>query len=143
MEDETEGKGSERRYKINMVDTNEKSNEESDWMKGIIDFLQKSILPEDKANARKMRLKAAKYALIWGVLYRKSFFGPLLRCLTEKEAVEVLDAIHSGVYGNHSGGRSLAHKAITAGYFWPYMMKDAIKFVKKCDKCQKHAPLIH
>ena len=23
------------------------------------------------------------------------------------------------------------------------MMKDAIKFVKKCEKCQKHAPLIH
>ena len=41
------------------------------------------------------------------------------------------------------GGRSLAHKAITAGYFWPYMKKDAMKFVKRCEKCQKHAPLIH
>ncbi|KAL5543582.1 hypothetical protein UlMin_007366 [Ulmus minor] len=143
MEDETKGKGPERRYKINMVEMNEGSGEESDWIKEIINFLQKSILPEDKAKARKTRLKAARYALIRGVLYRKSFSGPLLRCLTEKEIVEVLDAIHSGVCGNHSGGRSLAHKAITAGYFWPYMMKDAVKFAKKCEKCQKHAPLIH
>ena len=63
--------------------------------------------------------------------------------LHESEAIEVLNAIHSGVCGNHSRGRSLAHKAITAGYFWPYMMKDAMKFVKRCEKCQKHAPLIH
>ncbi|KAL5578611.1 hypothetical protein UlMin_011053 [Ulmus minor] len=143
MEDETEGKGPERRYKVNMTETSEGSSEEGDWMKEIIDFLQKLILPEDKAKARKTRLKAARYALIRGVLYRKSFSGPLLRCLTKEETVEVLNAIHSGVCGNHSGGRSLAHKAITAGYFWPYMMKDAIKFVKKCEKCQKHAPLIH
>ena len=39
MEDETEGKFLERRYKINMVDTNEGSSEESDWMKEIIYFL--------------------------------------------------------------------------------------------------------
>ena len=37
-EDETEGKGPKRRYKINMVETNEGSSEESDWMKEIIDF---------------------------------------------------------------------------------------------------------
>ena len=76
-------------------------------------------------------------------MYRKSLFGPLLRCLTKNEAIEVLNAIHSGVCGNHSGVRSLAHKAITAGYFWPYMMKNAMKFVKRCKKCQKYALLIH
>lgn len=143
MEDETEGKGPERRYKVNMVGTSKRSHEEGGWMKGIVDYLQESILPEDKTKARKIRLKAARYAIIRGVLYRKSFASPLLRCLTEKEAVEVLDAIHFGVCGNHSGGRSLAHKAITAGYFWPYMMKNAVKFVKRCGKCQKHALLIH
>ena len=78
-----------------------------------------------------------------GVLYRKSFSSPLLRCLTENEVIKVLNTIHSGVCGNHSGGKSLVYKAITAGYFWPYMMKDAEKFVKRCEKCQKHAPLIH
>ena len=51
MEDETEGKGPERRYKVNMIETSEGASEESDWMKEIIDFLQKSILPEDKAKA--------------------------------------------------------------------------------------------
>ena len=65
------------------------------------------------------------------VLYRKSFSGPLLRCLANDEAIEVLNAIH------HSRGRSLAHKAITAGYFWPYMMQDAMKFVKRCNEIRE------
>ena len=59
------------------------------------------------------------------------------------EAIKVLNTIHSRVFRNHSGGRILAHKAITARYFWLYMMKDAMNFVKRCQKCQKHAPLIH
>jgi len=143
MEDETEGKGLERQYKVNMVGVNERSHEKGGSMKGIVDYLQKSILPEDKTRARKIRLKATRYAIIRGVLYRKSFASPLQRYLTEKEAAEVLDAIHSEVCENHSRGRSLAHKAITAGYFWPYMMKHAVKFVRRCGKCQKHAPLIH
>ena len=69
------------------------------------------------------------------VFYMKSFSGPLLRCLTKNEEIKVLNAIHSRVCGNHSRARILAHKAIITGYFWPYMMQDAMKFVKRCEKC--------
>ena len=55
----------------------------------------------------------------------------------------MLEEIHDGVYGNQSGGRSLAHKALTIGYYWPYMMTEAREYVKKCDKCQCFAPLKH
>ena len=58
----------------------------------------------------------------------------------EREAVEVLDAIHSGVCGNHSRGRSLAHKAITAGYLWPYMMQDAMIFAKNVKNTKSTLP---
>ena len=33
------------------------------------------------------------------------------------KAIEVLNAIHSMVYRNHSEGRTLAYKAITASHF--------------------------
>ncbi|RVW67386.1 hypothetical protein CK203_061268 [Vitis vinifera] len=36
---------------------------------------------------------------------------PYLRCLGHSEAQYVLAELHEG-YGNHSGGRSLAHRAI-------------------------------
>lgn len=112
-------------------------------MKEIIDFLQDSVLPEDKTKVRRISIKAVRFTIVKGVLYRKSFSEPLLRCLTKSEADEVLNAIHSGVCENHSGGRSLDHKAITPGYFWLCMKQDAKNFIKKCKKCQKHASLIH
>ena len=44
---------------------------------------------------------------------------------------------HEGICGNHSGVRSLVHKLIRAGYYWPTMLKDAQAYVKACDKCQR------
>ncbi|RVX16976.1 hypothetical protein CK203_003423 [Vitis vinifera] len=46
----------------------------------------------------------------WGHLYKRSFTGPYLRCLSPSKALYVLAELHEGVCGNHSGGRSLAHR---------------------------------
>ena len=100
-------------------------------MKEIMDFLQESILPKDRMKAQKIRLKATRYTIVREVLYRKSFSKSLLRWVMKNEAIEVLKTIHSKICVNYLGGSSLAHKAITAGYFWPYMMQDAMKFVKR------------
>ena len=82
----------------------------------LIDYLKNSGKPEDKSQARKLRIKAARYTLLDEGLNKKSFSGPLLRCITKEEYEVVLKSIHSGVCGNHSGSQSLAHKAMTAGY---------------------------
>ena len=41
------------------------------------------------------------------------------------------------------GGRSLSHRAITQGYWWPNMQKEAQEYVKKYDQCQRFTPNIH
>ncbi|KAL5555669.1 hypothetical protein UlMin_037905 [Ulmus minor] len=84
-------------------------------MDPLIEYLTICKEPEDKNQARKLRIKAARYTILDGVLYNKSFSEPLLRCLTKEESEVVLKSIHSGVCGNHYGGRSLAHKALTTG----------------------------
>ncbi|KAL0448665.1 UNVERIFIED_CONTAM: hypothetical protein Slati_1422900 [Sesamum latifolium] len=43
----------------------------------------------------------------------------------------VLREIHEGSYGNHSGGRALASKALRQGCFWHTMRKDAMDLVRK------------
>ncbi|KAK3027560.1 hypothetical protein RJ639_042329 [Escallonia herrerae] len=78
-----------------------------------------------------------------GVLYKKSFSLPYLKCLTPKEADYALQEVHEGICGQHLGGRNLAHKILRQGYYWPGMQRDAIKFTKRCDQCQKFAPLTH
>ena len=47
--------------------------------------------------------------------------------------------MHEGICGSHTGGSSLAHRAITQGYWRPNMQK----YVKKCDQCQRYSPGIH
>ena len=71
-------------------------------------------------------MQAARFTLIGGHLYKRSFTGPYLRCLNHSEALYVLAELHDGVCGNHSGGRSLAHRAYSQGYYWPTMKKDAV-----------------
>ena len=56
---------------------------------------------------------------------------------------ELLSELHDEVCGSYVGGHSLAHRTMTQGFWWPQMQKDAAKYVHKCERCQKHAPLIH
>ncbi|KAK1568798.1 hypothetical protein Q3G72_028909 [Acer saccharum] len=101
------------------------------------------ILPDDRAEARRIKAKAAKFCILYGKLYKKSFTGPYLRCVTPRKAYDVLKSLHQEECGNHSGARSLSNRAITAGYYWPTMRIDSQNHVKSCDKCQRFAPISH
>ena len=63
---------------------------------------------------------------------------PYLKCVDEEEAKYILDEIHRGVCGDHTGPRSLVNKVMQTGYFWPTMQVDAVEIIKKCDKCQRY-----
>ena len=76
-------------------------------MKKILDFLQDYVLQEYKIKARRLIMKAARFTVVERVLLKKSFFRPLLRCVLRREEKEVINAINSGVCGNHSRGRNL------------------------------------
>ena len=105
------------------------------WMTHITQYLKDGYLPEDKKQARSLRLKAARYALYDGQLYRRGFSTLLLKCVDLTERKYILQGIHEGVYGNHSRGQSLAYKVLRHGYYWPTLRRDAMAFVRKCDKC--------
>ena len=80
------------------------NNEPLSWMDPIIMYLLHGELPENKNEAKNLRIRAARYALIGNHLYCKSFTGPYLRCLNSEDARRLLEEIHEGVCGNHSGG---------------------------------------
>ncbi|GKV15561.1 hypothetical protein SLEP1_g26343 [Rubroshorea leprosula] len=115
----------------------------SSWTDSIISFLRDGIVPEDRQEAMKLRKKAFWYTLIDGVLYKRSFSLPLLRCLHPYEAKYALREVHEGVCESHVGARTLAHKVLRQGYYWPNMYKDATHFVQRCLKCQFFAHLTH
>ena len=90
---------------------------EENWMTPIIGYLKEGRLPQGRDEARKLRIKSAKYVLMDEVLYKRGFSQPYLRYLALDEANYVLREVHEGACGNHSGARSLVHKVVRASYY--------------------------
>ena len=113
-------------------------------MDPILKFLESDILPEEKVEAEKIRRKAPRFWLSEDKkLYKRSFSGPYLLCVHPEMSESLLEELHKGICGSHTGGRSLSHRAITQGYWWPNMQKKAQEYVRKCDQCQRFTPNIH
>ncbi|GJR11972.1 reverse transcriptase domain-containing protein [Tanacetum coccineum] len=60
------------------------------WMTPIIEYLKEVTLPDDKKEASKLRIKARQYELLKGILYRRSFLKPWLRCVGPLQANYVI-----------------------------------------------------
>ena len=110
---------------------------EGSWMAPIISYLKDGILLEGKDEARKLRFRSARYVLLNDALYKRGFSQPYLRCLSPNEANYVLREVHEGACGNHSRARSLIHKVIRVGYYWPTIQVDTKAYVKVYDQCQR------
>ena len=110
---------------------------EGNWMTPIISYLKDENLPEGKDEAKRLRVRSTRYVLLNDVLYKRGFSQPYLRCLSPDEANYVLREVHEGACGNHLGARSLIHKVVRAGYYWPTIQADAKAYVKVCDQCQR------
>ena len=88
-------------------------------MDSIIRFLREDILPEERMEADKTQRKATTYWLSEDhKLYKRSFSGLYLLCVHPELTESLLKELHEGICGSHTRGRSLAHRAITQGYWW-------------------------
>ena len=82
-------------------------------MDSISQLLEKDILLEEKSETEKARRKAHWFWLFEDrKLYKRSFFGPYLLCVHPEASESLLKEFHEGVYGSHTGGRSLSHRAL-------------------------------
>nr|GEV51482.1 reverse transcriptase domain-containing protein [Tanacetum cinerariifolium] len=106
------------------------------WMTELVNYLKEGTLPADKKEARKIRLKACQYELIEGILDKRSFLTPWLRCVGPLQAEYVIKEIHEGSCSIHAGPRSIVAKAIRLRYFWPTMHRDAQDMICKCNNYQ-------
>ncbi|RVW21938.1 hypothetical protein CK203_101097 [Vitis vinifera] len=69
----------------NTIEANQADDQK--WTEDIIRYLRTGTLPEEPKQAHKIQVQAARFTLIRGHLYKRSFTGPYLRCLNHSEAL--------------------------------------------------------
>ena len=70
---------------------------ESNWTTPITFYLKDGILPDGKEATRKLKVQAAQFVLMKGVLYKRDFSRLYLRCLSSKEIDYVMREVHEGI----------------------------------------------
>ncbi|XP_074323791.1 uncharacterized protein LOC141688621 [Apium graveolens] len=110
------------------------------WMTSILAYIREGSLPDEKNEARRIKYKAARYVIYDGILYRRGFSVPLLKCIYGEECNYILREVHEGICGNHSGEaeplatitakklREFVYRAIVCRYGIPYkLISDNVK----------------
>ncbi|GER25454.1 retrotransposon protein [Striga asiatica] len=104
--------------------------EQKDWRSPLIHWLQEPVAGKDIRDDPVGR-RALRFYLQNGILYKRSYMGPHLRCVSEQDGEYVLREVHEGCCGDHIKARALVGKVLRAGYFWPTMRTMAQDLVRK------------
>jgi hypothetical protein len=77
-----------------------------------------------------------KYTSLDDDLYRRTIDGVLLKCLGDEQAKVVVQKVHDGICGAHQSAYKMKWLLQRAGFYWPTMMDDCIKYQKSCEAYQ-------
>ncbi|XP_070057549.1 uncharacterized protein [Nicotiana tomentosiformis] len=102
-----------------------------------LDHVEDDILPDDKKEAKKLRMQVARYSVIHNDLYKRTYGGPLEKCLRPNQMQHVLEEVHEGHCGAHSGNRALW---VEAGAFAQIREHEVITFIWKNMICRFGLP---
>nr|XP_027082198.1 uncharacterized protein LOC113704498 [Coffea arabica] len=96
----------------------DKTSGNSPWYNDIKEFIKTgSYPPEASANDKGfLRRMASKFFLNGEILYKRTSYLNLLRCIDEVEAQYMMKEVHSGVCGSHMNGHLLAKKIMRTGF---------------------------
>jgi ribonuclease HI len=90
---------------------------EIDWMSHIKAYLDNQPISDDNAEIERIARKSRMYHLIDKVLYRHDINDMMMKCISKDEDSQLLQDIHSGVYGAHPSWRSIVGKAFRHGFY--------------------------
>ncbi len=78
----------------------------------IVEYSKSDALPKSPEEAKRVKITAARYVLIDGMLYRRGYSKPFLRCLSPSDANYIIREIHEWIVSAHEGARALARNVL-------------------------------
>jgi hypothetical protein len=90
-----------------------------------------------KAMDKKVKWQVFKCMSLDTDLYQRTIDGVLLKCLGEEQAKVAARELHDGICGAHQSAYKMNLLLQRAGFYWPTMMDDCVKYQKGCEACQR------
>ena len=83
------------------IEEDEEKNEEGEWYSDILQYLKDRTYPKstDKNDQLTIRRLSINYIICGEKLYRRSYDGIYLLCVTAKEAQQIIEEVHESSYG--------------------------------------------
>eukprot|EP00253_Pinus_taeda_P006977 PITA_06977 len=109
------------------------------WYADLANYLSTGRTPPHFTTKEKKRLvkQSARYSWFNGDLFYTGYDMIIRRCVRNDEVLDILKSCHDEPCGGHFAAKQTTFKVLTLGYYWPSIFKDAKKYVKSCDICQR------
>jgi hypothetical protein len=90
-----------------------------------------------KTMDKKVKQQVLKYTSLDGDLYQRTIDDVLLKCLGEEHAKVAAWEVHDEICGAHQSAYKINWLLQRAGFYWPAMMDDCMKYQKGYKACQR------
>eukprot|EP00253_Pinus_taeda_P030101 PITA_30101 len=109
------------------------------WYADLANYLSTGRTPPHFTSKEKKRLvkQSARYSWLNGDLFYTGHDMIIRRSVRNDEVLDILKSYHDEPCGGHFAAKRTSFKVLTLGYYWPSIFKDAKKYVKSCDICQR------
>jgi hypothetical protein len=104
-----------------------------DWRLPLLECVRDS----GKITDKKVKRQVLKYISLDDDIYWRTIDGMLLKCLGEKQDKVAVQEVHDGICGAQHSPYKMNWLLWRAGFYWPTMMEDCVKYQKDCEACQR------
>nr|GFB77674.1 reverse transcriptase domain-containing protein [Tanacetum cinerariifolium] len=111
------------------------------WFADLTNYHAGNFIIKGMTSQQKQKIFKDARHYFWDdpYLFRTCADQIIRRCVAGKEAIDILNACHSGPIGGHYGANYTAKKVFDSGFYWPSIYRDDFELVKRCDSYQRQA----
>jgi hypothetical protein len=100
-------------------------------------LLLECIRDPKKTTDKKVKRQVLKYTSLHDYIYRRTIDDMLLKCFGEEQAKVTVREVHDRICGAHQSAYKMNWLLRRAGFYWPTMIDDCVKYQKGCEACQR------
>ncbi|GKB70402.1 reverse transcriptase domain-containing protein, partial [Tanacetum coccineum] len=116
-----------------------KSSNDEPWYADFVNYIVGKVVPLNWTFETKKRFFSHVKTYFWEEPYAFKLCTDTImrRCVAGSETLKILAHCHLGPTGGHHSANITAKKVYESGFYLPSVFKDANKYIRGCDACQR------